>query len=128
MPYDEDAAIALRQALDAVMPTPGLEVVEKKMFGGLALMVGGHMCVGIIEDRVVARIGPDAYTAAIGEPDTGPMDFTGRPMKGWLYLMPPIVADPQRLQAWTRKAVAFVESLGPPKPKKARKSATRRTK
>jgi len=128
VPFDAAAADLLRTALAGVLPEPGPEVLEKKMFGGLAIMVGGHMTVGIIENRVVARIGPDAYQEAIGEPDIGPMDFTGRPMKGWVYLMPPVVKDAERLRVWTGKAFAFTSSLGPPKPKKPRTRKTRRTK
>lgn len=127
MPFDEATADRLRAALAAELPEPAPSVEEKKMFGGLALMVGGHMCVGVIGDKAIARIGPERYAAAMGAPDTGPMDFTGRPMKGWLYLMPPLVNDPQRLRGFVAQAIAFVGSLGPPKPKKPRKRATRRT-
>ena len=126
MPFDEAAAAHLRTALAAVLPDPAPPVSERKMFGGLAIMVRDHMTVGIIDDRVVARIGPEAYLAAMDAPDVGPMDFTGRPMKGWVYLMPPIVQEPARLQGWAAKALAFVSTL-PAKAPKKRKGKTRRT-
>ena len=82
-------------------------------------MVGGHMCVGVIEDMVVARVGPDHVEDAMRKADIGPMDFTGRPMKGGLFLHRARVdeADGQRLDMWVGRARRFVASLGPPKPK-----------
>ena len=126
MPFDEAAADRLRAALSTVLKqAPARSLEEKKMFGGLAIMVDGHMCVGIIENRVVARIGPDNYADAIGQEHVGPMDFTGRPMKGWLYLMPPVVQDAAALEHWVELARAFVAGLGPKKPRKQRTRRSR---
>ena len=128
MPYDEATATLLRASLNRVLAEAPADVVEKKMFGGIALMVGGHMCVGVIENKVVARVGPDQVQDAMADADIGPMDFTGRPMKGWLYLQPKLVSEAgsERLDLWVGKARAFVASLGPPKAKKPRKRKTRR--
>lgn len=120
VPHDAATADRLRTAL-APRVRPGAQVVEKKMFGGVALMVDRHMCVGVIEDRVVARIGIDAFTEAMGRPDIGPMDFTGRPLKGWVTLLPPLVADPDRLGRWVQAALDFVTTL-PAKPDRPRKA------
>lgn len=127
MPFDAAAADRLRAALSTVLETaPASALEEKKMFGGLAVMVDGHMCVGIINNRVVARVGPDNYADAIGQDHVGPMDFTGRPMKGWLYLMPPVVEDEEALVGWVALARAFVASLGPKAPRQKRGRRTRR--
>jgi len=128
MPYDEATATLLRASLGRVLAGDPVDVLEKKMFGGIAMMVGGHMCVGVIDTKVVARVGPDQVQDAMGEADIGPMDFTGRPMKGWLYLHPRLVAEEgsERLDKWVGRARCFVASLGPPKPKKPRKRKTRR--
>jgi TfoX/Sxy family transcriptional regulator of competence genes len=110
----------LRSTLAPLLPE-GARLDEKNMFGGVAFMVDRHMCVGVIEDRVVARIGPEAFAEAMEQPDIGPMDFTGRPMKGWVYLQAPLVADPPRLERWVRAAISFVRSL-PAKADKPRKT------
>jgi hypothetical protein len=121
VPYDPATADRLRAAVAPRLP-PGARLDEKKMFGGVALMVDRHMCVGVIEDRVVARIGVDAFTDAMELADIGPMDFTGRPMKGWVFLQAPLVADPERLGQWVQAALDFVRSL-PAKADKPRKAA-----
>lgn len=119
MPYDPATADRLRATLAPLLPE-GARLDEKKMFGGVAFMVDRHMCVGVIEDRVVARIGPAAFADAMDQPDIGPMDFTGRPMKGWVYLQAPLVQDPTRLSRWVQAALDFVRSL-PAKADKSRK-------
>lgn len=83
MAYDEGVAERLR-ALFA--DPPG--VTEKKMFGGMAFMYRGHMLVGIIGESLMARVGPDAYAAALSRTFVREMDFTGKPMKGYVYVDP----------------------------------------
>ena len=77
MAYDEKLADRVRGVL-----VDRRDVHEKKMFGGLAFMVRGHMCVGIVDRELMARIGPDASEKALTRPHVRPMDFTGRPLKG----------------------------------------------
>ena len=62
------------------------------MFGGLAFMLGGRMFCGIVKDSLMARLGPEAACRALDQPHVRPMDFTGRPMKGMVFI------DPQGLQ------------------------------
>lgn len=119
VPHDALTADRLRDALAPRLP-PGAELEERRMFGGVALMVDRHMCVGVIGDRVVARIGLAAFEVAMDQPGVGPMDFTGRPMKGWVFLEPPLVADAAQLGRWVQAALDFVASL-PPKPEPPRK-------
>lgn len=77
MAYDEGLATRVRETVGS---EPGL--VEKKMFGGLAFMIDGNLAVGIVGDDLMARVGPDAYEAALTRPHARPFDMTGRPMTG----------------------------------------------
>ncbi|TVZ39893.1 TfoX-like protein [Alteromonadaceae bacterium 2753L.S.0a.02] len=89
------------------------DVVEKKMFGGLAFMVAGHMCVGVSENRLMARVGPDNYQAALEKPHAHEMDFTGKPMKGFVFVEEPAISDTQLLREWIALCESFVFSLPP---------------
>ncbi len=77
--YDEGLAERIRGVLDERK-----DVSERRMFGGLAFLVRGHMSVGIVKDRVMVRVGPEVYDRLLEEPHARKMDFTGRPMKGFL--------------------------------------------
>ena len=79
MPYSEKLADRIRMALDGRD-----DVVEKKMFGGVAFMVSGSMACGIIGDDLMARVGADQFEVALGRPHARVMDFTGRPLKGFV--------------------------------------------
>jgi len=76
--YNEDVADAVRQALAELH----VNVVERKMFGGLAFMVAGHMTVGVIGDELMVRVGRDGHEHAVGQPHAREMDFTGKAMTG----------------------------------------------
>jgi len=106
MAYDEAVARRVRKAL-AGSP----ELVEKKMFGGIAFMLRGNMCCGVIGDRLMVRVGPDGYEAALSRPHAGPMDFTGRPMKGMVYVGSAGFASAGDLKGWIAKAMEFALSL-----------------
>lgn len=108
MAYDEQLARRVRGILTGLP-----EVVEKKMFGGLCFMVAGHMCCGIVDDRLMARVGPDAYDDALENPHARPMDFTGKPMKGMVYVTPEGTADSGTLEEWVNRCLAFSLSLPP---------------
>lgn len=81
------------------------------MFGGLAFMLRGNMCCGILEDRIVLRLGPEAAEQALRSKHVREMDFTGRPMKGYVYLMPGGHKTDASLKKWINAAVAFVIKL-----------------
>ena len=83
MAYDEDLAERVR----AVLPA-GAAVTDRQMFGGLAFMLGGHMFCGVVKDTLMVRLGPAAAEQALGQPHVRPMDFTGRPMKGMVFVDP----------------------------------------
>lgn len=107
MAYDEEIAVRLRKAL-------GNEITEeKKMFGGIAFMLNGHMCCGVSDDRVMLRLGKEGAARALGEPHVEEMDFTGKPIKSMVYLTEPIHGDQAQLKGWVAKAVEFISSLPP---------------
>lgn len=86
-------------------------IVEKKMFGGLAFMVSGNMSCGVAGDDLMVRVGPDAYADALAEPDAREMDFTGRPMKGMIYVTADGIRTAKRLAFWVQKGLRFAQSL-----------------
>jgi TfoX/Sxy family transcriptional regulator of competence genes len=108
MAYDEGLAERIREVLQE---DPG--VTEKRMFGGLAFLTGGYMFVGIVQDQLMARVGPAEYEQALGLPHVREMDFTGKPMKGYLYVDPPGFEADADLAAWVRRCQRFVEALPP---------------
>jgi TfoX/Sxy family transcriptional regulator of competence genes len=77
MPADESLAARIRDALARTK-----SVVEQKMFGGIGFLLHGNMLVGVWNDSLIARVGPDAYEDARLEPHVGEFDITGKPMKG----------------------------------------------
>ncbi len=106
MAFDEGVAQRLREAF------AGLEgITEKKMFGGIAFMDRGNMCCGVVNDILMARVGPDAYAEALEKPHAREMDFTGKPLKGFVYVDPPGFAEDGQLRAWTDLCRAFTHSL-----------------
>ena|SRR5687767_8494044 len=112
MAYDEGLAERLREALGSHRG-----IVEKKMFGGLAFMSRGHMFLGILGDVLMARVGPDQYEEALSLAHVRVMDFTGKPMKGYVFVDPPGLEEDRELDRWIERCHGFVRSL-PPKPAK----------
>jgi hypothetical protein len=108
MAYDEGLAQRLREAMAGVPDT-----TEKKMFGGLALLVAGNMCVGVIGEELVARVGPAAFPDAVRLPDARAFDFSGRPMAGWVMVGPAGVEEDDALGAWVGRSLEFVRTLPP---------------
>ena len=106
MAYDEGLAQRVRELL---AEQDG--VSEKRMFGGLAFLIRGNMCVGIVKDSLMVRVGPDAYPRLVEEPHARRMDFTGRPMKGLLYVDPDGVESDADLRSWVGHGLAFAGSL-----------------
>lgn len=92
---------------------------ERKMFGGIAFMLRGNMCCGIIDDRLMVRVGPDAYEKTLAMPHVKPMDFTGKPMRGFIYVEPAGTKNIAALRKWIALGVAA------PKPAKAKTGRVR---
>ena len=106
MAYDEGVAERLR---DLFVDRPG--ITEKKMFGGLAFMYRGHMLVGILGDSLMARVGAAEYADSLMRPHVREMDFTGRPMKGYVYVDPAGFESDTDLSNWVGLCIRFNESL-----------------
>jgi TfoX/Sxy family transcriptional regulator of competence genes len=108
MAYDEQLAGRIREVLG---DDPGID--ERKMFGGIAFLLDGNMFVGVTGDDLMVRVGPDAWADALGQPQAREMDFTGRSMKGYVYVSAEGTAEDEDLAAWVDRALAFVGSLPP---------------
>ncbi len=107
MAYSEEFADRIR---DLVFQRSG--VVEKKMFGGIAWMIDGNMAVGLTgDDGLMIRLEPDEVEASLGRPHVGPMEMTGRRMKGFVVVSPDGTADDADLAEWIDAGASFAESL-----------------
>jgi len=104
MAYDEALAVRMRKAL-----ARRRGITEKKMFGGLAFMLRGNMCVGIVKSDLMVRVGPERFAACLEDPQARPMDFTGRPMRGYVYVDGTV--DDDDLKEWIDLGVAFAKTL-----------------
>ena len=103
MAYDEGLADRIRISLD----TRSVEYLEKKMFGGLAFMVDNKMCVGVTKNNLMARIDPEFYEEALTILGSKIMDFTGRPMKGFLFIEPRGIDLDKDLDFWIDKCLEY---------------------
>jgi TfoX-like protein len=106
MPFNEKLAGRVRILLKGQR-----SLKEKRMFGELAFMLNGHMSCGIVGDDFVVRLGHDKFEAALSRPHARPMDFTGRPMRGFVYVAPPGCRLTRDLNSWIQLGVQFVSSL-----------------
>lgn len=106
MSYDEGLAERIR-----VILRDDHRVTEREMFGGIAFMLDGNMICGVIDDSLMARIGPDAYEDALEERHVRPMDFTGQPMRGMVFVDPPGLASGEALEGWIHRSMAYARSL-----------------
>jgi hypothetical protein len=106
MAFDQGLAQRVRERLAG---TGG--VTEKQMFGGLSFLVDGNMCVGVIGEELIARVGPDGTEAALTRPGSRLFDFSGRPMKGWITVAPTGLEADDALAAWIDDALGFVRTL-----------------
>jgi TfoX/Sxy family transcriptional regulator of competence genes len=110
MAYSEELAERVRRVLGCgTDPLVG----ERKMFGGLAFMLGGNMAVGIVGDDLMVRVGPDAWQECLALPGAREMDFTGKSMKGMVYVAADAVAEDADLDAWVGRGTDFAGSLPP---------------
>ena len=108
MAFDEGLAERIREIL-----SDRGEIAERKMFGGLAFMLSGNMCVGIVGDELMVRVGPDGHEDSLMQPHARQMDFTGRAMKGMVYVGTAGFETDTDLCAWIERGLAFASSLPP---------------
>jgi len=95
MAYDEKLAQRIRQAFGARR-----DIAERKMFGGLTFLWGGRMCCGIVGADLMVRVAEDQFDEVVRRPHVRPMDFTGRPMRGFVYVSPPGFRTAAALRTW----------------------------
>ena len=106
MAFDQGLAQRLRECLGS---SPDL--VEKKMFGGLAFMNRGHMFIGISGTALMDRVGPDTYHEALARTHVREMDFTGRPLNGYVFVDRPGFESDTDLANWVGLCQKYVRNL-----------------
>ena len=116
MPYDGARADRVRASLKDTNA-----VTELRMFGGWGITIHGNMAVGVMNNDLIVRVGPDRYEDALARPGARPFDFTGRSMTGWVYVDGSAVTNARALNRWVRSGVEFAQSL----PRKAKTSRKR---
>jgi len=104
--YNEKLAQRIRESLK-----DKYQITEKRMFGGLSFLLNGNMCCGVINDSLMVRVGPDDYEDALTEQHTRQMDFTGRPLKGFVYVDPEGLTTEESLLKWIDRGIKFASSL-----------------
>jgi TfoX/Sxy family transcriptional regulator of competence genes len=108
MAYDEQLAERIRGVLASRD-----DVDERKMFGGIAFLVSGNMCVGARGDSLMVRMDPTLGDQLLSEPGAGLMSMGSRTMSGWLQVSPEAIAEDADLERWIRRGEEFASSLPP---------------
>lgn len=106
--YDQGLATRLDEMMAGM-----LDMETTTMFGGYGFMMNGHICVGIWNDRLVIRIGTAAWNDIKDDPHVGPMDLTGKIMKGWAMVDPEGVSEDEDLRRYVDMAILFCATLPP---------------
>lgn len=106
MAFDEGVAERIREVMCIYEG-----ITEKYMFGGIAFMLCGNMCVGVIKDQLMLRVGPEQYETLLKQQYVKKMDFTGKPLPGFLYIQPEGFSEDADLVQWIEKAYQYVSSL-----------------
>ncbi|MCW9039597.1 MAG: TfoX/Sxy family protein [Rhodospirillales bacterium] len=108
MAYDENLADRLRDHLAGHMG-----ISERRMFGGICFMLDGNMVCGVINEDLMLRVGPDAYESTLALDGARPMDFTGKSLKGFVYVDGAFVAEDTDLAEWVGRGLVFAAGLPP---------------
>jgi TfoX/Sxy family transcriptional regulator of competence genes len=109
MAYDEDLANRIRELMAG-----DADVIEKKMFGGLAFLIGGNMSVGASgQGGLMVRVDPAETDALVAKPHALPFEMRGRAMQGWLRVGAEGLKTKRQLEPWVRRGVAYARSLPP---------------
>jgi TfoX/Sxy family transcriptional regulator of competence genes len=109
MAYDEDLANLIRELIAGEA-----DLTEKRMFGGLAFLIGGNMAVAASgQGGLMVRVDPDETDALAAEPHAGPFEMRGRAMQGWLRVDAEGVRTRRELEPWVERGVAYARSLPP---------------
>jgi TfoX/Sxy family transcriptional regulator of competence genes len=121
MAFDEALGTRIRDVLDA-REFSARDIDERRMFGGLAFLERGRMFIGITGDELMVRVGPERNDEALARAHVRPMDFTGKPMAGYVYVAARAIPSASALREWVAWSLAFVDTL-PVKKKAAKKAA-----
>lgn len=105
MAHDEGLAQRIRELLQ-----DDPRISEKKMFGGVAFFASGKMAAGIIRSELMVHVGPDAHDEAASLPHARAMDFTRRPMRGFVQIAPAGFEEDADLRAWLARGIAYAEA------------------
>lgn len=108
MAYDETLAARVRASIGDQSA-----LTQREMFGGIAFLIGGNMAVGVNKDELMVRVGKAGHDAAMARPGARIMDFTSRPMSGWVAVTREGFADDAGLDAWVDLGVSCASSLPP---------------
>jgi TfoX/Sxy family transcriptional regulator of competence genes len=103
MAFNENLADRTRE----IIAETQTNVEEKRMFGGLCFMVNDKMCVGVEQERLMVRLDPVRYDEALSQEGATPMDFTGRVMKGYVFVDIASVKTDKKLRYWVELALEF---------------------
>ena len=106
MAYSEPLAQRIRDALSG-----NRAITEKKMFGGIAFLRHGLMFVGVSDSSLMARVGKANHADSLRRKQVRPMDFTGKPMQGYVFIDAPGLKTEAQLRFWLDRCVQFVSTL-----------------
>jgi len=116
MAYNEKLADRVREMLEPAAK----KIEEKKMFGGLCFMLNDKMCLGVEQERIMVRLDPAVYDEVMEKDGCTPMDFTGKVMKGFVFVDADVLKTKKQLQYWVDLAVAYNKIAKSSKKKKPR--------
>ena len=103
MPFDE----FLAERISTILKTKTKHFEEKKMFGGICFMVKDKMCLGVVKNDLMARVDPEEYSELLNVHGAREMDFTKRPMKGFIYVDPESLDTSEQLEFWIDKCLDY---------------------
>ena len=108
MTFDERLAERIRRLIHGDQG-----ISERKMFGGLCFMTNGNMCFGIVGNELMLRVGVDAYEETLAQAHVREMDFTGRSIRGMVYITQDGISEDENLSEWLRRGLDHAGSLPP---------------
>jgi TfoX/Sxy family transcriptional regulator of competence genes len=106
MAYDRALAERVKKVVSEIEG-----ISAKEMFGGIGFMLNGNTACGVIGDDLIVRVGAEAHADALSRPFVRPFDYSGRSMKGWVYVAPEGCRDESDLRAWVQMGVDYAGSL-----------------
>ena len=115
MAFDEKLADRVRE----MIAETETNLVEKRMFGGLCFMVNDKMCIGVEKERLMVRLDPAVFEEVIEKEGCNPMDFTGKIMKGFVFVDADVLNSRKKLEYWVKLALVYNKIAKASKKKKS---------